>query len=120
LPKSGQDLGTDVYELWLAGHKQLPLVAEQFAEALQALLRTESYDDAFERPAAFDGGGMGPAGAGFLNVRDALGGILRDSDDNMRLAGEALELTAEEYRFTDEAAERQFRSMRSGLGGGEY
>jgi hypothetical protein len=110
----------DLYELWLAGEKQLPEVAAQFADAGKKFGLTQAQDGQFWRPAEFSGGGYGPMHAGFVSLRDSMAAVFRDSQSNMELAGQALKLAADEYAATDHKAMEQFRAMRRDLGGGLY
>jgi hypothetical protein len=120
VPKHGEDLGVDLYELWVAGQTQLPQVGEQFADAAQWLARTESQDGGFWRPAEFGGGGYGPAQASFAHLRDSMTAIFRDSQDNLELAGRALMMAAEEYASTDHTAADTFHRLQHDKGEGQF
>jgi hypothetical protein len=120
VPKSGRDLGIDLYELWIAGENLLPEVADQFAEAGKQFALTESQNGYFWRPAEFSGGGYGPMHAAFADLRQTLAAVFRDSQGNLELAGHALKMAADEYARTDKAAADQFTAMKSDLGQGEF
>jgi hypothetical protein len=120
MPKSGEDLGVDIYELWLAGDRQLPRVADQFAEAGRLLGLTDSMDGSFWRPVEFAGGGYGPMHAGFANLRDAMTSVFRDSQANLELAAEALKLAASAYADTDSTAKEYFHVLLEDRGQGQF
>lgn len=120
MPKSGRDLGVDIYELWLAGDKSLPLVGAQFADAGQKFGLTESQDGYFWRPAAFCGGGYGPMQQAFAQLRETMSAVFRDSQSNLEVAGQALKMAATEYAASDEGARKQFEAMKHDLGQGQF
>jgi hypothetical protein len=120
VPKAGEDLGADLYELWLAGERQLPLVAQQFAEAAKWFGQTESGDGYFSRPPEIGGGGYGPAQRAFAELRTTMSAVFRDSESNLELAGEALKMAADRYAASDQAAKKKLDAMKNDAGRGQF
>ncbi|MDW5326428.1 hypothetical protein [Plantactinospora sp. KLBMP9567] len=120
MPKSGSDLGVDLYELWVAGERSLPEVAQQFAEAGKCFGQTESGDGYFSRPAEIGGGGYGPAQRAFAELRMTMSAVFRDSQSNLELAGQALKMAADNYDASDQAAMDQFNAMKDDAGQGRF
>ncbi|AVT36672.1 hypothetical protein [Plantactinospora sp. BB1] len=110
----------DLYELWVAGDRMLPEVAQQFAEAGKRFGQTESGDGYFSRPAEIGGGGYGPAQRAFAELRMTMSAIFRDSQSNLELAGQALKMAAENYATSDQAAVDQFNAMKDDVGQGRF
>jgi hypothetical protein len=119
MSKHGEELGADLYELWVAGHRQLPQIAVQFVKAGHDLSLTEPNDDVFWRSAEM-GGGSGPALAEFARFRDTMMAIFRDSQENLELAGEALTLAANEYALADHDAARRLRELQHDVAEGQF
>src|SRR4051794_35641101 len=100
MPKTGVDLGADLYKLWISGTRYLPQIADGFSNAAQPWGQSSAHDGAFWRPAEL-GGAYGPAHAHLVDVRDALAKVLKDAQSNMLDAAHALKLSAEWYAETD-------------------
>jgi hypothetical protein len=112
MPDEGKDLGADLYELWLAGRKNLPNVAQVYADANGHVASTEDLVHlAFHRPEQL-GGAFGPAYADWRELRDQLQRILADTAANLVLTGQALCVAASMYAATDaEAATEMHRLL---------
>ncbi|WP_306210209.1 WXG100 family type VII secretion target [Actinoplanes sp. RD1] len=120
MPHTGEDLGVDIYNLWVAGTRHLPAVADQFRHARTELFRTTGTDEVFHRSPSIGGTWRGPAFEGFNAFRDAMGRVLQDSADNMDAAGHALETAAQGYAATDAEAGERFSKLRADGADGAY
>lgn len=104
---SGSRFGVDLYHLYYAGRQRLPHIADLYATMTEQVHRTQSYSRAeFTRP----NGGLHPAHALWMELRDELQEILRQSAINFWDTGVALVQTANDYARTDEEAARAFAS----------
>lgn len=102
---SGSRFGVDLYHLYYAGRQRLPHIADLYATMTEQVHRTQSYSRAeFTRP----NGGLHPAHALWMELRDELQEILRQSAINFWDTGVALVQTANDYARTDEEAARAF------------
>lgn len=113
MPHQNEELGVDLHNLYVAGKRHLPGIAAQFREA-RAVLGTSSYfDGKFHRSPSIGGTWNGPAQPALAEFRDAMCGVLTDSESNMTETADALVLTAESYAATDTRAGDKFDAMRS-------
>ncbi|HEX6075562.1 MAG TPA: type VII secretion target [Micromonosporaceae bacterium] len=117
MPKTGRDLGADLYELWRAGQHNLPLVAAEYQVAHRCVGNAESVGSAFRRPEQF-GGTHGPAYPRWEALRGELETILRDTATNLEDVADALRLAASEYARVDSEAARELDRLKRVNGGG--
>ncbi|MBB4741426.1 hypothetical protein BJY16_004885 [Actinoplanes octamycinicus] len=120
MPKEHEELGVDLYHLWLAGDKFLPAVAAQFEGARRELFASETADQCFRRPTEFHSGDVGPVLGSLTQLRQMLAGVLQDSAENLHAAGDALKLASEVYAETDLRAARELSDLRDDAGKGEF
>ncbi len=120
MAKEHEELGVELYHLWLAGEKSLPAIAAQFDKARRELLGSERMDSCFRRAVEFHSGDAGPVAYSLANLRVVLMSVLRDGSENLLAAGEALKLAAEVYGYTDDRAARKLSDMRNDPGRGEF
>jgi hypothetical protein len=120
VPHSGDDLGVDLYNLWVSGSKHLPAIADQFRMARDEMNKSDSYDEAFRRSPSIGGDSTGPAHEGWLVFREAVVRVLQDSESNMIEAADGLRITAEQYATADALAGRKFADMKLDGAGGAY
>ncbi|BCY11935.1 hypothetical protein [Actinoplanes sp. L3-i22] len=120
MPKEHEELGVELYHLWLAGDKDLPVLAGQFDLARNDLHQSEQLDTCFRRPAEFHSGDTGPVYHSFRNLRETLAELLRDGGANLRAAGDALKLASQVYGEADERAAEELRAIRRDPGRGEF
>ncbi|HEU0240644.1 MAG TPA: hypothetical protein VFR11_15400 [Micromonosporaceae bacterium] len=113
MPDRGQDLGADLYHLWLAGKQDLPSVADQYGAAAESVEDTGYVAAVMWRPARFGGDDYGPVFRSWTALRDEFQTILADTATNLTLTGTALCLAANEYAKSDkDAAAEMHRLMR--------
>lgn len=116
MTSSGRELGADIYELWRAGHENLPNVAAQFSDSASTLA-AYSYGYKFYRSGSLGAGGMYGAYDAWNSLAGTLDGIMRETADNIVDTGNALVLAADMYAATDADAAAEFnRRKREGLG----
>lgn len=113
LPHEHGDLGVDLHNLYVAGKRHLPGIANQFRQARSRLHTSDDFDEKFRRSPSIGGTWLGPAQPALAQFREAMVGVLRDSEENMEETAHALILTAEWYAATDAAAARKFNAMKS-------
>lgn len=112
----GYDLGVDLFELWYAGKKLLPPVAEQFHEANGSLSTGSSSSPAYR------GGGIGTegsygAGSAIMDLGDSLGTFVAQTYNNIFYVGQALVDAANEYEGADSTAIAEFEKRKKEIGG---
>lgn len=120
MPHVGEDLGVDLHNLYVAGTRFLPGIAEQIGQARSVLSTSDHFDAAFHRSPSIGGTWTGPAQVALAGWREVMEKVLRDSEDNMHTAGQALVLTANEYHQSDTAAHDKFNSMLDDGSMGQY
>lgn len=113
---NGYDLGVDLFELWYAGKKLLPPVADQFHDAHGSL------SSGSDSSPAYRGGGIGTAGSyGAGSEIMALGNTLETyvarTYNNTFFVGQALVEAANEYAGADQAAITEFEKRKKEIGG---
>lgn len=112
LPNHGVRLGADLYALWCAGRDNLPTVAEVYSRAGNALDDAAvGIPGAFRRTGDIAGAPYGPAYQPWLQLRDALAQICRDTADNLEMTADALCLATVEYARTDYEAANEFARL---------
>jgi hypothetical protein len=104
---SGRGFGADTYQLYKAGRLHLPTIAQQYHDLTQLVHRTQgpSY-----RTFEVDGS-VERAHRLWMELRDELQEILRESCVNFEAAGAALVRIADRYVRTDEEAQRQMSKL---------
>jgi len=109
VPKSGYDLGVDLYKLWYAGRHDLPTLAEVYAKACNALADTDiGIESAFRRDVYF---GPDRVLDAWRTLRDSLHGFLRDSATNLEMTADALCLAVSAYKETDDGARQALTQL---------
>ncbi len=95
------EIGVDLYTLWVAGAVLLPRTAEVCEDNNQ-----DVHNTAFWQDTAFndDWGFPGPVSAPWIALRDAVQQVLSTTAINTDLAGHALVAIANNYANTDTAA----------------
>lgn len=112
MPDHGEDLGADLYHLWLAGKADLPAVAGAYSSAAGNVAATDNdIYSAMWRPTRFGGDSYGPVFYSWTALRDELASMLSDTTQNLTLTGEALCLAATEYAKTDSAAAAEMQRL---------
>jgi hypothetical protein len=104
---SGTGFGADIYQLYKAGRLHLPEIAQQYHDLTQLVHRTQG-------PSArtFDVDGyVERAHRLWMELRDELQEILRESCLNFEDAGAALVRVADNYVRTDEQAQREMARL---------
>lgn len=108
---SGGDFGVDLEKLYYAGRQRLPMVSVQYAEMTEDVHQTQTYSRGeFTRP----DGGVHPAHALWMELRDELQDFLRAASTNFWDTGEALVSIANLYVATDEEAAAAFATALAG------
>lgn len=101
---SGEDFGTDLYQLYLAGRVHIPETAEQFNDLATAVHRTHAPSvRAFAVAGSYD-----RAHRLWMDLRDDLQEVFRETCLNMDAVGRALVAIADLYVQTDEEAVESF------------
>lgn len=109
----GEELGVDLYHLWVAGAQDLPSVAKQFAVANNEVAKTDdTLSPAFQRPSYFGLSVYGPVYWAWKGLRDELQNVLADTSKNLDAVGEALCLAVSAYVKADGAAEEQLNRLK--------
>jgi hypothetical protein len=111
MSKSGDELGAELYELWFAGERRLPAIANEFTSAASRLNGSMSGETVLWRPPELSGP-YGAARGPWASFRDDVYDILRETADNLDLTGEALSLAAREYAKTDSAAAAKLEQLK--------
>ncbi|HEY2947409.1 MAG TPA: hypothetical protein VGJ53_03265 [Micromonosporaceae bacterium] len=111
MSKSSDELGAELYELWFAGERRLPAIAEEFATAASRVGGSMNGESAFWRPSELSGP-YGAARGPWVSFRDEVYDILKETADNLDLTGEALSLAAREYAKTDRAAAAKLEQLK--------
>lgn len=102
---SGGQFGVDLYHLYYAGRERLPKISLQYADMTTELHQTQAFSRGeFTRP----DGSFHPAHALWMELRDELQEILRETSVTFWATGEALVETANDYARTDEEASAAF------------
>lgn len=102
---SGGQFGVDLYLLYYAGRERLPKISVQYSGMATELHQTHAFSRGeFTRP----NGSFHPAHALWMELRDELQEVLRESSITFWDTGEALVETANDYVRTDEEAAAAF------------
>ena len=112
---SGRQLGVDLAELWDAGQRQLPQVANEFTTAADNL--PTSISGIMYRSGGIGAGdhtyGAAPA---WESLAAVLSGHLSTTADNLVDTGAALVYAANHYAHTDAEAQAEFERRKREIG----
>lgn len=113
MPDTGAALGVDLYDLYTMATRNLPDVAQQYMAALAQVDATdEGLAAAFNRPGQF-GGAHGSALVPWLEFRETIRKILRDTTVNLEETAQVLLLAVDAYSDTDAAAAAEFQRQKA-------
>jgi hypothetical protein len=108
----GEELGVDLYKLWVVGQVRLPAGAQVYAEANHNLANIGYLESIFRRDAHFTGDSYGPVLVPWTELHDTLQAILADASENMDLSGQALCEAVQYYANSDADAKKKLDSTR--------
>lgn len=111
MAKTGAALGADLYRLHVMAKDNLPAVAAEYRAAAGSVAQTDSGLGAFTRSTPFNGP-QGVARGAWVELRDTIERILKETDDNLMDTAEALTLAVEAYSASDYEAKRVLDDLR--------
>jgi hypothetical protein len=111
MPHHGEELGADLYELWVAAQIRLPAGAQVYAQANRTLARTYNIESLCYRDTYFTGDSYGPTIQSWKKLRDTMQAILGSTSENMQLAADALNKAITYYETADYAARDKVNSL---------
>jgi hypothetical protein len=107
---TGDELGADCLDLWEAGYYELKPLVDIFRDAAAQLDMTDAGMYNMYRDSKL-GGPYGPVRDVWVDFRDDVFAILRETAENLDLTGDALMLAANEYMKSDQVAKDKFREL---------
>jgi hypothetical protein len=107
---TGEELGADCLDLWEAGYYELKPLASIFRDAAGKLDLTDTGMYNMYRDSKLSGP-YGPLRDVWVEFRDDVFNVLRETAENLELTGDALMLAAQEYMNSDQAAKDKFAQL---------
>ncbi|HEV7950157.1 MAG TPA: hypothetical protein VGP24_10350 [Glaciihabitans sp.] len=101
----GKEFGVDLYELEKVAKVDFPIVSADYGDAIGTCDRVRGeVDRAMRRPEQFGGDALGPVYRAYLELHDAVAGLLKETKANLDDTATALDKAARHYAETDHAA----------------
>lgn len=101
----GKEFGVDLYELEKVAKEDFPAVSADYGDAIGDCDRVRGgVDQAMRRPEHFGGDPLGPVYQAYLDLHDAMEGLLKETRTNLDLTATALGQATRLYAETDRSA----------------
>jgi hypothetical protein len=115
MPATGQDLGADLHYLYVAATRDLPVLADVFADASKALATAGDGDQYWTFPPMFSGK-MRNIHQSWLDMRSTIKRFLDDTHGSLHDTARTLILAIDAYASQDAEAKAEMKRLNKNNG----